>query len=973
MVLSFATGAWADEVNFTFGFSQWDGVEASFSGSAKDEVTQTREGVVCTYTRNGSSLYANTSSLRLYKSNTLKFEAPNGYNITSIVFTCSSYQTDITSDTGTCTATSSSLSWVGESSSITFTRPSTASSYATISGATVTITASGEQTKTLTSISISGTPTRTSYYDGDTFDTKGLVVTGKYSDNSTAEITSGVTWAVTPKTLSVGTTSVSVVATVNGISSEAYTVNGLVVSAISDKTIADFIASEGGKCYLTGTVSNIVNTMYGNFDLTDESGKIYVYGCLTPAGEAKKFESLGIVVGDKIKVLANEYKLYNETEEAVNVVFVEKIESETPTKQTPTITATYKTSLEVGKNDVYEVEYDGDGALSVGSSKTAVATATILGKTITVTPVAAGTTTITISAPETEKYYAAEKKYTLNVTAPVVPAELPFLFDGGRADIATTNGMSQSGLGTDYSSSPKLKFDNTNDEVVINFNGQAKELKYTIKGNGFTGNAFDVLESADGNEYTTIKRYTSLSTTENESFVLKAESRYVKFIYTDKNAGNVALGKIQITKGGTLSDPEFAFENTSYTFFTTNEEMKVKAESKKGSAGKITYALTEGDEDAFAIDENTGDIVCETAGLYKVTATIAETSEYYSATATCTVKIIEPIVTNSIIVAGTPKGHFAMKTTMGDGKYFESIQVYKAGDKYVTIGNLDDILFATNETEGKVTIQNAEGLYVQATGAKAVGYTENAYEWSVNEEGVLTAANTAYGTLQYNTSSPRFTTYASKTGQYATISTSYAEGYVRDITLAEGQEVKYGTICLDRTIEAADLTGATFYSIAGKKVNANNVVTSIVLEEETGGLVAGCPYIFAATANVVAAYTGDVEATAAEANNGLVGSLEGTGVAEGMYLITNNTVKKCGAGCKIGANRAYINMDDVPEYTATVGAKVIELTIEGETTSISEINVCENLDGAIYNLAGQRVNASAKGMLIKNGKKYLVK
>lgn len=98
---------------------------------------------------------------------------------------------------------------------------------------------------------------------------------------------------------------------------------------IPDKTIAEFIAAKGGECYLTGVVSNIANMTYGNFDLTDASGKIYVYGCLTPGGEAQKFSTLGVEYGDKIKVVASEYELYNGTEEAKNVVFVEIVEKAT--------------------------------------------------------------------------------------------------------------------------------------------------------------------------------------------------------------------------------------------------------------------------------------------------------------------------------------------------------------------------------------------------------------------------------------------------------------------------------------------------------------------------------------------------------------------------------------------------------------------------------------------------------------------
>ncbi len=55
---------------------------------------------------------------------------------------------------------------------------------------------------------------------------------------------------------------------------------------------------------LTGKVSNIANTTYGNFDIVDETGSVYIYGLLTGVGgESKKFESLGINEGDEITVI----------------------------------------------------------------------------------------------------------------------------------------------------------------------------------------------------------------------------------------------------------------------------------------------------------------------------------------------------------------------------------------------------------------------------------------------------------------------------------------------------------------------------------------------------------------------------------------------------------------------------------------------------------------------------------------------
>ena len=67
--------------------------------------------------------------------------------------------------------------------------------------------------KVLKSIAISGEATKTTYFEGETFDPTGLVVTATYEDESTEVVTSRVEWTFTPETLILGTTEVNVTAT----------------------------------------------------------------------------------------------------------------------------------------------------------------------------------------------------------------------------------------------------------------------------------------------------------------------------------------------------------------------------------------------------------------------------------------------------------------------------------------------------------------------------------------------------------------------------------------------------------------------------------------------------------------------------------------------------------------------------------------------------------------------------------------
>ncbi|MBR5201583.1 MAG: BACON domain-containing protein [Alistipes sp.] len=66
-------------------------------------------------------------------------------------------------------------------------------------------------------------------------------------------------------------------------------------------TVAEFLAAaEGDTIYeLTGVIKNVANTNYGNFDLQDATGTVYVYGLYDEAGN-KVFTSLGLKEGDTL-------------------------------------------------------------------------------------------------------------------------------------------------------------------------------------------------------------------------------------------------------------------------------------------------------------------------------------------------------------------------------------------------------------------------------------------------------------------------------------------------------------------------------------------------------------------------------------------------------------------------------------------------------------------------------------------------
>jgi RPA family protein len=95
-------------------------------------------------------------------------------------------------------------------------------------------------------------------------------------------------------------------------------------------TVAEFIAApESNEVYyqLTGTVKNLKdNDLYGNFDLEDATGSVYVYGVLSEKGGAKKlFQELAkaknIKNGSKITIVGTRGS-YNGKIEVMNAYFI---------------------------------------------------------------------------------------------------------------------------------------------------------------------------------------------------------------------------------------------------------------------------------------------------------------------------------------------------------------------------------------------------------------------------------------------------------------------------------------------------------------------------------------------------------------------------------------------------------------------------------------------------------------------------
>ncbi len=449
---------------------------------------------------------------------------------------------------------------------------------------------------------------------------------------------------------------------------------------------------------------------------------------------------------------------------------------------------------------------------------------------------------------------------------------------------------------------------------------------------------------------------------------------YPGLFHSDKQL-NVILQEDIAVKTAGKTQATLVFEQDAYSV-NLGESLIIKATTN--STSPVIYSSE--DEEIAKVDSEGKVQAGNKAGTVTITASVAENDEFTGATATCTVNVVDP--------SALPEARALVAEK--DGVYYAMLSSNKISDKKLdtdVVDVLNNKVVKTSETvdfefyidESKGTIQTVSGEYVAHVGNSTdLGVDTKKFTWKKESDGYWHSSTNSARVLGLGVSSGNsvFGTYSlsSTTNQFAT-DMPIVDGYVRNVASGD-----YGTICLPYAVAAEDMVGAEFFSIAGK-VMKDGEPQSMVLEQVTT-LEAGVPYIFSATSDkLIAAYSGKAVAEAGEAN-GLVGSFEGQDVAEGMYLISaQNKVQLCGKGCKISGNRAYIDMDKVPEYSGEVGVNQRLISFE-DATGISETMVEGGL-ADVYTLSGvevrHQVNESEatqglpQGIYIVNGKKVVVK
>ncbi len=585
------------------------------------------------------------------------------------------------------------------------------------------------------------------------------------------------------------------------------------------------------------------------------------------------------------------------------------------------------------------------------------------------------------------------------VAPPSEYAELPFAYDGtGQGDLP--DGLTQDGVGA-YTSSPSLKFDGTGDYMLLHFNERPGKLTFDIKGNSFSGGTFTVQTSEDGITYTDLQAYTELGATQSEEFDnLDENVRYIKWIYTEKSNGNVALGNIALAK---YSEPVVVPSVT-----VSETEINVDAAEHEGTI-TVTYAnISDINADVVFCDATgaaapaeptwiTAEINSENNIYYVISANTGEARTAYmkvnALADDATTIISSDLITITQAAKPAPvEGYYVKVLKSGDledGRYLlvseDGNVAFNGGlETLDAVGNVIEVtigggvITATAETIAAEFTFDATNSTITSASGYSIGQTADAnglkssdseaYENTISfdEDGNADiVSGKAY--LRYNAASNqnRFRYYKSTsyTGQKAIQLYKYVTTLptINVPVTAAG----YATYCSEYNLDFTNVEGLTAYRAT---VTVTDTESKVDFQPVTK-VPAGEGVLLKGEATP---YSIPVIASADAIENDFIGVLKETEIAEtGIFVLLNggNGVGfyKTKSAFTVGAHTAYL------PATAGTGAREFIAIDDNTTTGVNSIDNGQWTMDNVYNLNGQRVNNAKKGLYIVNGKKVVIK
>ena len=543
----------------------------------------------------------------------------------------------------------------------------------------------------------------------------------------------------------------------------------------------------------------------------------------------------------------------------------------------------------------------------------------------------------------------------------------------GTAITAIAGDGAKSGSGYN-SGKPKIQLDGKNNpDATITFTIAEGVTVTSFKVNKGGDLPDNVTYALDGTAVTIGTALTGLSKTGSMTFALHCTDAS-----SSSTARNTTIKSFDITYTTSGLNPAgLSYETTSITKEVGDDKF-INTLSNPNSL-TVTYSITTNGTGS-SIDSETGEVTVGTSGgTETITASTEGDATHNAGTATYTLRInyLQSNVSSSKIwdirsdISSSTDKH-----TDGQWKLYANIEG-------LTLANtFDGTSLLVNAIDGKYAYRNK---YPSAQGASLKFHTTVAGKVRVTFKN---PNNSSTRYLQING-----VDYESSDGSEDVVSEYHAVS-AGDVVITGSADLRFFKVEFVPTEVSVTISSAKYATFSStQKLNFTGVEgltaykatttdgSSVTLEDVTGIVPAGTGlllkgneatyYIPVSTAAATADVTGNkLQSTATTAHN-----IEDGEVGRAFVFGSLNKVVgfyKAAEGKTIGEGKSYLLLDTPLAKDVEFLSFVFGDEEQGETDGIKAVSTkVEN--GVRYNLAGQKVGADYKGIVIVNGKKYLRK
>lgn len=437
-----------------------------------------------------------------------------------------------------------------------------------------------------------------------------------------------------------------------------------------------------------------------------------------------------------------------------------------------------------------------------------------------------------------------------------------------------------------------------------------------------------------------------------------------------KNKTNKALYllSIEVTYSETKTKTILSFgeenDNKEFSLNIGDAFSAPTATLTPSEAGVITYSSD--NEDVAKVDATTGAVTLgETAGTAKITASYEGNDTYAASSASYTIKLAKKTVLEDGVFDFTGDGSvdygsgLKPKSSSSYGNNYDSSVTWIAGN--VTLNTVKGTRWITGSP-------NVLRVYSSQNAEFSLSVPNDYVITLINFVGINGGLSSDCGTF----SSKTWTGAAQKVVFKATAKKdiqSITVKYVKQESLTTAANNGFATYTADYDVNYSAIDGLKAYTIkldeASSKVTYtefNGVVPAgqaVLVKGEAGKTYTLEPATEKADANF---------STDLKSSDGTIEATDSRFYAFGYSKKYENSgfivVKD---GVKIPAKKGYL------ELPAATTAKDF-FTFDDSTTGISNtLTIIDEEETPLFNLAGQRVGADYKGIVIKNGKKFVNK